>query len=478
MAYVSRSSEQASIFPANNLPSDSKLWGQNIEKRLFNIENNFNAAEVNNLTRDSQLISNYNRLDVAVTKINGILDDLGLLNDNVFGPGGLEEAIANVTDVVIDSADPTKINGLNLKAGTVLADNVVSTYVYAGEISADKITAGTIDATEITITNINADNITTGTIDAETVTINNLNADNITSGSINANDITITNIDADNISGGTITGTTIQTAGPSKIIMDNASNSLKFTNSGGSTVANVFPGTSAGGESGVYISYSSIPDVNAQNFLKLSDQGFALRAGAGGVVSGYGSSLNFTGSSGITFNSPTQFSSGITGGLNLSGGLQVGTINSTGAVSLSSTFETGSTIRRTQLDGGGTTTASFNDAGYLQRTSSSARYKQDIQDAEFDYDSIINLKPKTFRLKEEAESNPNAITYPGFIAEEIAGTPLDIFVNYEKLEDGTYRPDGVRYQELTAALVSAVKHQDSLIKDLTARLEALEGKVQ
>lgn len=144
MAYVSRSSEQASIFPPNNLPSDSQVWGQNIEKRLYNIEVNFNAAEVNNLSRDSQLISNFTRLDAAVTNINNILDDLGVLNNDVFGEGGLSDAVANVTDVVIDPVDNTKINGLNLKAGTVLADNVVSSYVYAGSIAASQITAGTL----------------------------------------------------------------------------------------------------------------------------------------------------------------------------------------------------------------------------------------------------------------------------------------------------------------------------------------------
>jgi len=137
----------------------------------------------------------------------------------------------------------------------------------------------------------------------------------------------------------------------------------------------------------------------------------------------------------------------------------------------------GGTITRTQLAGGGTTGASITSGGNLVRTSSSERYKADIENAEFSLEAVLQLQPKTFRLKEEVEEDPeNALVYPGFIAEDIAGTDLDVFVNYENLPDGTRRPDGVRYGELTAALVSAMKQQNETIKTLEARLDALEAK--
>jgi hypothetical protein len=146
-------------------------------------------------------------------------------------------------------------------------------------------------------------------------------------------------------------------------------------------------------------------------------------------------------------------------------------------VSASSNISSQGGLQRDQLAGGGTTGASITSGGYFVRTSSSARYKTDIEDAEFSLESVLQLQPKTFRLKEEVEEEPeNALVYPGFIAEDIAGTDLDVFVNYENLPDGTKRPDGVRYAELTAALVSAMKQQNQTIKTLEARLDALEAK--
>ena len=146
-------------------------------------------------------------------------------------------------------------------------------------------------------------------------------------------------------------------------------------------------------------------------------------------------------------------------------------------VSASSNISSQGGLQRDQLAGGGTTGASVTSGGFFVRTSSSARYKTDIEDAEFSLEAILQLQPKTFRLKEEVEEEPeDAITYPGFIAEDIAGTPLDVFVNYETLPDGTQRPEGVRYAELTAALVSAMKQQNETIKTLEARLDALEAE--
>jgi hypothetical protein len=129
--------------------------------------------------------------------------------------------------------------------------------------------------------------------------------------------------------------------------------------------------------------------------------------------------------------------------------------------------------------GGGTTGASINTNGTIIRTSSSERYKQDIENLSVDYDDLLSLEPKRFRLKEEAAENPDARYYAGFIAEEIDQTSLTDFVAYRTMQDGSVVPDGVYYGELTAALLQAIKHQDTLIKSLTERISVLEGdKVQ
>jgi hypothetical protein len=126
------------------------------------------------------------------------------------------------------------------------------------------------------------------------------------------------------------------------------------------------------------------------------------------------------------------------------------------------------TLRRSALSGGGTTGASITDGGYIVRTSSSKRYKTDIEPLKINLNDLYQVEPKTFKRIEEVEQSPEtARTYPGFIAEELAGTSLDKFVFYSKDEEGNPRPEGIHYPELTAALLIAVK-------DLNARIEALE----
>jgi hypothetical protein len=126
-------------------------------------------------------------------------------------------------------------------------------------------------------------------------------------------------------------------------------------------------------------------------------------------------------------------------------------------------------------EGGGTTTASINNNGTITRTSSSERYKQDIENLSVDYHELLSLKPKRFKLKEEALENPDARYYAGFIAEDIDKTSLKDFVAYKKMENGSVVPDGVYYGELTAALLQAIKHQDTLISALTERISVLEN---
>jgi hypothetical protein len=132
-------------------------------------------------------------------------------------------------------------------------------------------------------------------------------------------------------------------------------------------------------------------------------------------------------------------------------------------------------LRLEPFVGGGTTGASINNAGTIIRTTSSEKYKQDIEPLEVNYEDLLSLEPKRFRFKDEAAADENARYYAGFIAEEIAQTSLTDFVAYKTNEDGTKEPDGVYYAELSTALLSALKQQDTLIKSLTARVEALEN---
>ncbi len=167
-----------------------------------------------------------------------------------------------------------------------------------------------------------------------------------------------------------------------------------------------------------------------------------------------------------------------TGSVEIGGGFGSSgvTISSAGVIQTDGSISTGGSLTRTILAGGGTTGASFNNNGDLIRTTSSARYKQDIVDATYSYEDILSLVPKQFRLKNEVEEDENARFYAGFVAEELdAIETLKVFVNYITDQNGSKVPDGIQYGELTSALVEAIKYQDSLIKNLTSRVSALEG---
>jgi hypothetical protein len=229
--------------------------------------------------------------------------------------------------------------------------------------------------------------------------------------------------------------------------------------------------------------------INGLIGLGSDGSAYTLRAGnitSGGVRDGV---LNLTSGSnssiqlfngGVDINGPAaQVKVGNAGG----GGIRLeGAVTSSGLIQSGGNMRSGGTLGRVELDGGGTTGASINGSGNIVRTSSSERYKQDIDDLNVDYEDVLLLSPKKFRLKQEVngddevKANANARYYAGFIAEEIAETPLSIFVSYERLEDGTERPDGVYYAELTTALLQAIKHQDTLIKSLTERVTMLENK--
>jgi hypothetical protein len=247
------------------------------------------------------------------------------------------------------------------------------------------------------------------------VTANEIDAAYVYAGNISADQINAGSLSADYISGGTIDGISI-TGGD-----------LNTTAAGGLSVE--ISGSSARFKS----SGASVGQVSADaagRLLVSGNSGLYLNAGASGA---------------------TNFGSG---------GFTVGD---------SAPLATTGALTRTALNGGGTTGASITNGGNFVRTSSSQRYKTDIQLLNINLNDLYTLQPKTFKRIEEVEENAEtARTYPGLIAEDLAGTSLDHFVFYSEDEEGNSRPEGIHYPELTGALLIA-------IKDLNARIEALEG---
>jgi hypothetical protein len=101
-------------------------------------------------------------------------------------------------------------------------------------------------------------------------------------------------------------------------------------------------------------------------------------------------------------------------------------------------------------------------AGFLYRTTSSLKYKNNVKDYNKGLNEVMQLRPVTYESKSEIEKG---VTFAGLIAEEVHDLGLTEFVQYA--EDGT--PDALSYSNMVSLLVKA-------IQELSAKVSALENK--
>tara|TARA_R110002073_G_scaffold324239_2_gene502049 strand:+ start:788 stop:1861 length:1074 start_codon:yes stop_codon:yes gene_type:complete len=99
--------------------------------------------------------------------------------------------------------------------------------------------------------------------------------------------------------------------------------------------------------------------------------------------------------------------------------------------------------------------------GLFQRSTSSARYKENVQDYEKGIDAVKSLHPVTYESINEDDDS----TYAGFIAEEVHEAGLPEFVDY----NAEGQPDALHYANMTALLTKA-------LQEAIARIEVLEAK--
>ena len=110
----------------------------------------------------------------------------------------------------------------------------------------------------------------------------------------------------------------------------------------------------------------------------------------------------------------------------------------------------------------------------LARSTSSRRYKQDIETATVDTAEVLTLVGRTWRDKNEVDAPGGTDRrFVGLIAEELHTRPsLRQFVDYDDQD----RPDAIQYDRFSSvALLEVVKAQQAQITALTKRLDALEA---
>jgi hypothetical protein len=113
----------------------------------------------------------------------------------------------------------------------------------------------------------------------------------------------------------------------------------------------------------------------------------------------------------------------------------------------------------------------ISSSGLFGIGSSSARYKDNIVDAEIDTDAVLKMKVRNFTYKPDRIESDGSVQV-GVIAEELVALGLEDFVFFN--EDG--EPDGVAYEKLALALIPVVQSQASKMDLFEARLKKLESK--
>lgn len=109
-----------------------------------------------------------------------------------------------------------------------------------------------------------------------------------------------------------------------------------------------------------------------------------------------------------------------------------------------------------------------NSDGKLGTTTSSRRFKEDIQEIAGKSDGLMRLRPVAFTYRRELD--PTGLVQYGLLAEEVAEVYPDL-VAYGK--DG--QPEAVRYQLINALLLSERQKQHRMIEELESRLAKLEA---
>jgi hypothetical protein len=328
----------------------------------------------------------------------------------------------------------SNINAGNISTGSLAADRIAANTITGaklavGTIEAVSIAAGTITGAKIAATTITASNIAVATITADQIAGGTITAAEIAADTITAAEIAAGSITVDRLTAGTLTAFTLRTSsGARRVTVSASTNSISFTESS-STVGHIGPAS----VDGIVMHYGSTFNPN---------------------VTTYPHAYVSSGAAQIAYNSATYVICNSTG-VQLSGDVY------TLAAFYNQDSSTSANAANTRMDTNGRTRRS---------TASSARFKEGIVNisavADLDPRGLLNVPVRAFKFKSDyldPTDNRAGMLVPGLIAEEVA-EHYPIAADHS---DGEVENWNERF---------VIPGMLALIQDLTARVDALEGK--
>lgn len=115
------------------------------------------------------------------------------------------------------------------------------------------------------------------------------------------------------------------------------------------------------------------------------------------------------------------------------------------------------------------TLVAVDSTGKLGTTSSSQRFKRDIQPMDKSSEAILKLNPVTFHYK----SDPKNVPCYGLIAEKVADVSPDLVIR-----DKEGKPYSVRYDQVNAMLLNEFLKEHRKVENLEAALDAVNARLK
>jgi hypothetical protein len=113
----------------------------------------------------------------------------------------------------------------------------------------------------------------------------------------------------------------------------------------------------------------------------------------------------------------------------------------------------------------------IDSSGHLGTSTSSARYKENIQPMEKASEAILALKPVTFRYKHELD--PDGIPQFGLVAEEVEKVNPDLVARDEQ-----GKPYSVRYEAVNAMLLNEFLKEHAKVQQQQEEIAALKAELK
>jgi hypothetical protein len=107
-------------------------------------------------------------------------------------------------------------------------------------------------------------------------------------------------------------------------------------------------------------------------------------------------------------------------------------------------------------------------SGELLRSTSSIKYKREVQDATHGLAKVLQLRPVTYKGKSASDGDK---VFGGLIAEEVNEAGLTEFVQYA--EDGS--PDALSYGNMVSLAFKAIQELNAKVEAQALEIATLKG---